>query len=247
MNAVDKGNVQLAISDDAKSLVASLADKFCRLADSFIKHTGRFTVALSGGSTPKALYELLATPEYQNRVNWSKVLFFLGDERCVPHDDGESNFLMINTALLSKIPIPKENVFATQGQDKDPKAAAAQYEESLKKVFAGQGVPQFDLILLGLGPDGHTASLFPESDALKEEARFYVANFVKKFDSYRLTLTYPVLNRAKEVIFLVSGDGKADIVKEVIEGKDKKYPSQFVQPKSGNLTWFMDRAAASKL
>jgi 6-phosphogluconolactonase len=167
----------------------------------------------------------------------------------VPHDHPDSNFKMIDEALFSKIAIPESNVFRTVGQSEDPQVSALSYDEDLRRVFrAAEGeVPRFDLILLGLGPDGHTASLFPESKALHINDRLYVANFVEKFNSNRITMTLPLINEGEVVIFLVEGDGKAQILKEVLEQPDKQYPSQLVEPRSGNLFWYVDKAAVRLL
>lgn len=240
---------ELKVSDTEKDLVEAIAKTFADMAEKAIKEDGRFVVSLSGGSTPKALYERLAQPPYVGGIKWDKVLIFLGDERCVPHDNKDSNYKMINEALLSKIAIPESNVFKTVGQADDPDGAAQKYDAELRRVFkiSGDEVPSFDLILLGLGPDGHTASLFPESKALKIIDRLYVANFVEKFDSYRLTMTFPLIDAGKTVIFLVCGDSKSQILKEVLELPEKQYPSQCIEPKSGDLQWYVDRAAVKLL
>ncbi|CAN5190263.1 6-phosphogluconolactonase [soil metagenome] len=240
---------KVEVSETATELVEHIAKKFSELAAKAIKENGRFIVSVSGGSTPKALYERLAQPPYVGGIKWADVIFFLGDERCVPHDHPDSNFKMIDEALFSKIAIPESNVFRTVGQSEDPEVSALSYDEDLRRVFRtleGE-VPRFDLILLGLGPDGHTASLFPESKALKITDRLYVSNFVEKLNSQRITMTYPLIDEAKVVIFLVSGDSKAQILKEVLEQPDKQYPSQSITPRSGNLFWYVDRAAVKLL
>jgi 6-phosphogluconolactonase len=207
-------------------------------------------VALSGGSTPKALYSLLATPGFADRIPWPKVHLFWGDERCVPPDHAESNYRMVRESLLSKINFPPENVHRMAGE-KEPKLAAAEYDNELKTFFQlSEGEPpRFDLILLGLGEDGHTASLFPGSEALKETKLLVTANFVGQLNTARLTLTLPVLNNAGNVCFLVAGASKAAIVKEVL-GTDSatgKLPAQRVRPVRGALTWFITRDAAAAL
>lgn len=240
---------KLEVSENSAELVEHIAKTFSGLAAQAIKENGRFIVSVSGGSTPKALYKRLSEPPYIGGIQWADVIFFLGDERCVPHDHPDSNFKMIDEALLSKIAIPESNVFRTVGQSEDPDISALSYEEDLRRVFrVPEGdVPRFDLILLGLGPDGHTASLFPDSKALQICDRLYVANYVEKFNSTRITMTYPVINEGQVVIFLVEGDGKAQILKEVLEQPDKQYPSQLVAPRSGNLFWYVDRAAVRLL
>jgi 6-phosphogluconolactonase len=179
------------------------------------------------------------------------MFFFWGDERHVPPDDADSNYRMANEALLSKAPIPPANVFPVPAENPDAAAAAEAYEQTLRKFFAlaSGEFPRFDLILLGMGPDGHTASLFPETSALQEKSRLVVANWVEKLKTSRITLTLPVLNAARCVTFLVSGTEKATVLREVLEGSApaEKYPSKLVQPDEGRLIWLVDRAAASEL
>jgi 6-phosphogluconolactonase len=242
----DKG--ELEIYDDASALIKALDKRIFDLSEEAIAREGVCTISLSGGSTPKALYEHMASV-YNDKYDWANTLWFLGDERCVPHDDDESNFKMINTALFSKVPLPKENIFATENQDTDPKDAAAKYESKMVEVIKARSgqVPVFDIILLGLGPDGHTASLFPGSKALEETERYFVENWVDKFQSYRLTSTYPLLNCARNVIFLVSGNGKAEIVDRVLNSTEQKYPAQNVRPTAGKLRWFLDKPAVEAM
>jgi 6-phosphogluconolactonase len=228
----------------AAELFQSAAEEFLTLAKEAIEARGKFTVALSGGSTPKTLYSLLATmPD----IPWNKIFFFFGDERDVPPDDPESNYRMVNEALLSKAPIPKENVFRVHTEIKDPETAALEYEQTIQKFFGlkpGE-FPRFDLIFLGVGPDGHTASLFPGSAALKENRRLFVANWVEKFNTYRLTLTLPVINHAACVTFLAVGQDKAPMVRQVLQEKQADLPSAQIQPTNGNLVWLLDAAAAT--
>jgi len=232
----------------AADLFHAAAEEFIRVARTAIGAQGRFTVALAGGSTPKALYSLLAS-NYANFA-WNRVFLFFGDERHVPPTDSESNYRMVNEALLTKIAIPAENVFRVPAENPDASAAAAEYEGQLRRFFEikpGE-FPRFDLVLLGMGPDGHTASLFPDSAALDEQSRLVVANWVEKFKTHRITFTFPVLNRAAEVMFLASGGEKADMVRQVLEGKNTPpLPSQRVQPSDGKLLWMLDEAAAAKL
>jgi len=219
---------------------------FAAQAAEAVQARGRFTVALSGGSTPKTLYSLLAT---KPGIPWDKVYFFWGDERHVPPDDPESNYRMVNEALLSKIQVPPENIFRIHAEEKDATAAAQQYEQVIKDFFhlsPGQ-LPRFDLIYLGTGPDGHTASLFPGTAALNETQRLVVANWVPKFNTDRLTFTYPVLNAAACVTFLASGPDKAPILHDILENSAAGLPSQRVRPTNGKLIWLVDEAAASKL
>jgi len=234
----------------AADLFHAAAEEFVRAARDAIGAQGRFTVALSGGSTPKALYSLLAS-NYAGFV-WNRVFLFFGDERHVPPTDPESNYRMVQESLLAKIKpaIPAENVFRVPAENPDAAAAASDYETQVRRFFeikSGE-FPRFDLILLGLGPDGHTASLFPDSAALDEQSRLVVANWVAKFNTHRITFTFPVLNRAAEVMFMVSGGDKAEMLRQVLEGKNTPpLPSQRVQPSAGKLLWMLDEAAAAKL
>lgn len=233
---------------NAADLFHAAAEEFVRLARTAIGAQGRFTVALSGGSTPKALYSLLAS-NYADFV-WNRVFLFFGDERHVPPTDADSNYRMVEESLLAKIAIPAENVFRVAAENPDAAAAASDYESQLRRFFeikSGE-FPRFDLILLGMGPDGHTASLFPDSPALDEQSRLVVANWVAKFNTHRITFTFPVLNRAAEVMFMVSGGDKGDMLHQVLEGKNTPpLPSQRVQPSDGKLLWMLDEAAAAKL
>lgn len=232
----------------AANLFHAAAEEFIRAARAAIGAQGRFTAALSGGSTPKALYSLLAE-NYANFA-WNRVFLFFGDERHVPPTDSESNYRMVNETLLAKITIPSENVFRVPTENPDATTVAAEYENQIRRFFQlkpGE-FPRFDLILLGMGPDGHTASLFPDSLALDEQSRIVVANWIAKFNAHRITFTFPVLNRAAEIMFLASGSDKADVVRQVLEAKNTpSLPSQRVQPSDGKLLWMLDEAAASKL
>ncbi len=232
----------------AADLFHAAAEEFVGAARTAIGAQGRFTVALSGGSTPKALYSLLAS-NYADFI-WNRVFLFFGDERHVPPTDPESNYRMVEESLLTKIAIPAENVFRVPAENPDASAAAADYEAQIRRFFeikSGE-FPRFDLILLGMGPDGHTASLFPDSAALDEQSRLVVANWVAKFNTHRITFTFPVLNRAAEVMFLASGADKAEMLHQVLEEKNAPpLPSQRVEPSDGKLLWMLDEAAASKL
>jgi 6-phosphogluconolactonase len=235
----------------AADLFHAAAEEFVRAGRAAIGAQGRFTVALAGGSTPKALYSLLAA-NYADFA-WSRVFLFFGDERHVLPSDSESNYRMVKESLLAKIAIPAENVFRVPAENSDASAAAAEYEVEVRRFFGlwsdqPKEFPRFDLILLGMGPDGHTASLFPDSSALDEQSRLVVANWVAKFNTHRITFTFPVLNRAAEIIFLASGPDKADMLHQVLEGKNTPpLPSQRVQPSDGKLLWMLDEAAAAKL
>jgi 6-phosphogluconolactonase len=233
-----------------QELFAAAAELVVRTANEAVAQRGRFTIALSGGSTPKSLYNLLAT-NARTSLPWDRMFFFWGDERHVPPTDPDSNYRMADEAMLSKIPVAAANVFRIPAENPDADAAAEAYEQTLRKFFAlsaGQ-FPRFDLILLGLGPDGHAASLFPQTAALQEKSRLVVANLVEKFKTHRITLTLPVLNAARCVAFLVSGTNKAEALREVLEGTApaEEYPSKLVSPAEGTLIWLVDRAAASAL
>ena len=200
------------------------------------------TVALSGGSTPKLMFQILAD-EFREQVAWSRIHFFWSDERHVPPDDPESNYRMANEALLSHVPANK--VHRIRGEEPSAAKAASDYERTIVEV-TGQSLPRLDLIFLGLGTDGHTASIFPGSEVLHETKRLVAAPYVEKFKSYRITMTLPLLNNAASVVFLVSGAENAEIVNAVIEGENK-YPAQAVMPVHGELIWMLDKDAASKL
>ncbi len=229
-------------------LFHAAAEEFVSLARTAIGAQGRFTVALSGGSTPKALYSLLAA-SYANFA-WNRVFLFFGDERHVPPSHADSNYRMVNESLLSKITIPAENVFRVLAENPDAAAAASDYETRIQRFFElkpGE-FPRFDLILLGMGPDGHTASLFPGSTALDEQSRLVVSNWVAKFNTHRITFTFPVLNNTHEAMFMTSGADKADMLHQVLEGNNTPpYPCQRVQPSDGKLLWMIDEPAAAKL
>jgi 6-phosphogluconolactonase len=233
------------------------AEKFVEIAAGAIEERGDFTVALAGGSTPKALYQLLASDKFENEIDWSKVFFFFGDERNVPPDDAESNFRMANENLFRSLKISEKNIFRWLTEEKSVVAAADDYESRIRDFFGKKGLlidesdtePSFDLILLGMGADGHTASLFPFTEALSETAKFAVANPVEKLKTTRLTLTFPVINNARNIIFLVAGAEKAETARAVLEGdfQPHKFPSQNVRPRDGAMWWLLDEKAASNL
>jgi 6-phosphogluconolactonase len=238
---------EVIVCRDIVELSRQSAERFSRLALQSVEAAGRMTVALSGGSTPKHLYLLLASPDYQNRIPWGNVHVFWGDERCVPPDHPESNFRMAQEALLSRIQIPAENIHRMRGEG-EPQAAAAEYEKELQKFFGFNpvGLPRFDLILLGIGEDGHTASLFPGSEALNETKHLVVAPFVATLNSYRLSLSLPVLINAANVWFLVAGASKVDAVKQAFSDSSD-LPAARVQPVNGKLIWFITRDAALEI
>jgi 6-phosphogluconolactonase len=234
----------LMIVKDAAALYRAAADEFSRCAQAAIAQRARFAVALSGGNTPRGVYSLLA--QEHGALPWEKIFIFFGDERHVPPDDPESNYRMAAESLLTKVPIPADNVYRVAAEF-PADSAADQYERQIRTFFQLQANawPRFDLIFLGIGDDGHTASLFPGTDALKEMWRLVVANWVEKFRTYRITFTYPVLNHAAEVLFLVSGAGKAQILREILTpSRGQRYPAQAVQPEDGKLIWLLDQDAA---
>ena len=233
-----------------QELSEAAAEEVVRSANEAVAQRGRFTIALSGGSTPKNLYNLLVT-NARNLLPWDRMFFFWGDERHVPPNDPDSNYRMANETMLSKIPVAAANVFRIPAENPDAAAAAAAYEQTLRKFFQLEPAqfPTFDLILLGMGPDGHTASLFPGTKALQEKTRLVVANWVEKLKTSRITLTLPVLNVARCVTFLVSGTDKAAVLRAVLEEDvpAEQYPSKLIRPSAGKLIWLIDRAAASQL
>ncbi len=239
---------EIRILSTAADLFRAAAVEFAGLAAEAVRRQGRFTVALSGGSTPKGLYSLLAGGAAAS-IPWDKTYFFWSDERHAPPDHPDSNYRMTNEAMLSKVPVPPENVFRIPAEAIDASAAAADYEATLRAFFRvhhGE-VPAFDLILLGLGPEGHVASLFPDSPAMQESNRLVVANWVKKLHTDRITFTFPLINQASCVMFLVSGEGKAEILHEVLENPGQNLPAQRVAPEKGKLIWLVDGAAAAAL
>ena len=235
---------------NSAALAHGAAEFFIRLAGESIKTRGRFSVALSGGATPKMLYEALASAELIARVNWNRVYVFWGDERCVPPGDRESNYRLAYEALLLHAPIPPENVHRIHGE-LPPERAAQMYAKRLTEFFSliEFELPRFDLILLGLGTDGHIASIFPGSSALRETSRMVVEQYVEQLDSWRVTITPPVINRAANVAFIVSGSEKAVVLREVLNGpyRPERYPAQMINLIAGNLTWFLDDDAATLL
>ena len=239
---------EIRVFNTPPELFASAAQQFTQLAGAAVSSRGRFSVALSGGSTPKSLYSLLA--DHGADIPWDKIFFFWGDERHVPPDHPDSNYRMTQEALLSKVPVPSANIFRVHSENPDAEAAALDYEQTLKKFFelAPSKFPSFDLILLGLGPDAHTASLFPATKALQERSRLVVANWVEKFKTYRITFTLPVLNNARFVTFLAVGKDKAPAVKAVFDetSSPDQFPARMVQP-AGSLVWFLDKEAAAPL
>ena len=245
-------NREIRILADANSIAQTAAAEFLQAAREAISEKGSFSVALAGGSTPKALYSLLASnPLLQAKVPWTKIQFFFGDERHVAPDNAESNFRMANEAMLGKAPVDPNQVHRIRAEKRNAAQAADEYEQELRTSFKLQAdqLPRFDLVLLGMGPEGHTASLFPGTKALKEERRLVVSNWVGKLYTDRITLTPPVLNNAARVIFMVHGEEKAPALKAVLEGpyEPDQLPAQMIKPKEGKVLWLVDPAAAGML
>lgn len=224
-----------------------MARRFAMLAE---KASARhpFSVALSGGNTPRCVYEVLAGNEFKDKINWRFVHIFFGDERPVPPDDPASNYGMARASLISRVPIPDSNVHPTPGAG-DPQENARIYEQELRSYFTGSAFPRFDLVLLGMGEDGHTASLFPRSEAIFEKAAWVVANWVAQLNEFRITLTAPAINSAAEILFLVTGGSKASRLAAVLNGSFQPdlLPAQLIKPDQGELIWMVDKAAAGAL
>lgn len=233
---------QQKILPDSERLIEAAAEHFVATARSAIAKRGVFFVALAGGSTPKGLYQKLATSPYIEQIDWARVQIFFGDERCVPATHDDSNFKMARLAMLDHLPIPPENVHRMPTESGDADEVARRYAETIKSVL--QESP-FDLVLLGLGPDGHIASLFPETAALEVTDSLTTSLFVEKFQSWRVTLTYPVINAARQVIVFIAGEAKAEIVRDITTEAVTGLPVQRLAP-TGDYYWFMDKAAAVK-
>ena len=239
---------EIIITDDPTQLARSAVGIFANAAKDCVTQKNRFTVALSGGSTPRAMHRLLAGEPISSDMPWDKVHIFWVDERCVPVDDPASNYGLARKDFLERLSIPLEQIHPMPGGG-PPEEGAKRYQEEMEAVFQmrEEDFPVFDLIFLGVGKDGHTASLFPGKRSVVASEKWVAAVKGGNPDVYRLTLTYKVLNRAKEIYFLVSGKGKAPIVKTAIENKDARLPAQKIQPMHGSLTWLLDREAASLL
>ena len=240
---------EIIVVADAGTLAHEAARRFTGIAREAVESHGRFSVALSGGSTPRALYALLAEAPYRAQIPWDGVHLFWGDERCVPVDHPASNYRMADGVLTARVPIPPENVRRIHGE-RAPQAAARAYDKTLRDFFCGP-YARFDLVLLGLGTDGHTASLFPGSPALrageKERLALAVTAVYEDRPVQRVTLTPAAINTARHVLFLVTGTAKAKIVRAVLEDADAQLPAQKIEPAAGALTWLVDEEAASLL
>jgi 6-phosphogluconolactonase len=240
--------VEVRVFGDAGQVARATAARFVELADSSTRERGAFSVALSGGSTPRRVYELLASDDFRERVRWPSVEVFFGDERCVPPEHADSNYRMAFETLLSRVPLQAERIHR-MACEADAVSGARRYEQELRAYFKDHAWPRFDLVMLGMGEDGHTASLFPHTGALGEQTAWVVANRVEHLDAFRLTLTTPAINRARQVVFNVVGAGKSERLREVLRGgrDPERLPAQLIKPDAGRLSWFVDRAAAEKL
>jgi 6-phosphogluconolactonase len=235
---------------DAAATAEAAAKLFADTAMEAVTNRGRARIAISGGSTPKNMFKLLAAEPFLSEIPWSKIDLFWVDERCVPPTDADSNYKMTDEALLSHVPLPAEQIYRMEGE-LDPEVAASRYESQVRIGFRLEGAetPTFDLILLGMGDDGHTASLFPHTEGLDELSRIVIANHVPQKDTWRITLTWPVINQGRKVAFLIEGAAKTDVLATVLTGKydPETYPSQIIRPASGKLFFLLDTAAAAKL
>ena len=241
---------------DASGLARAAAEHFVGLAASAISAHGRFAVALAGGETPRGMYAQLSSAAFAERVAWPQVHVFWGDERCVAPGHPESNYRMARETLLDKVPLPTANIHRMRGE-REPAQAAIEYARELRHFFAQPSqpgadealLPRLDLILLGMGGDGHTASLFPGTAALRERRRWVVAHYVEPVHSWRMTLTLPAINAAAQVTFIISGKAKAERLRQVLAGADAAngLPAQMVNPTDGRLLWLVDADAASLL
>lgn len=230
-----------------EALGEAAARHIIELAKHYIQKNGRFTISLSGGSTPERLFKLLSQSLYVEQMPWQNTYFFWGDERCVPLDDERNNAHQAIKLLFSKINIPADNIFRIP-TNLPPTQAAEQYEQTIKEFFVN-AQPRFDLMLLGMGDDGHTASLFPGTEVLHETKHLVKAIYIDKVSMHRITMTVPLINQSHHIIFLVTGSGKAETLKTVLQGDSQPelYPAQLIQPEDGTLLWMVDEAATALL
>jgi 6-phosphogluconolactonase len=241
--------MRIAIYPDTNVLSHEAAQYIVQVAQESIVTHGRFTIALSGGNTPKTLYSLLGSEPYTSQIDWNLVEIFWSDERCVPPDSPDSNYSMAQEVLLSKVPIPASQIHRMPADKPDRDAASLEYSQEMQRVFGTNVIPRFDLIQLGMGPEAHTASLFPHQESLHEQQRLVMPVSVPKPPPPRLTFTPPLLNAATRVLFLVTGADKAEALQAVLEGdrQPDEYPAQIVQPPRGEVVWMLDTPAAARL
>ncbi len=243
--------IDIQILDDNQSLAQAAAEDWLAQAAEAIEQRGRFLVSLSGGSTPRLLFQILASSPYRDAIDWRKVVVFFGDERCVPADHPDSNFRMASEAFLDSLSLPPENVHRVR-TELGHEAAADDYAQQLGQTIADIVSDEqrgFDLVMLGLGPDGHIASLFPDTPILDIEDRLASDVYVEKFDSWRISITYPVIDNARAVMLLAAGTAKQEIIDEVFNRPPEQapqYPVERLQP-AGEMTWYLDQAAAARL
>ena len=241
---------EVFIYDDVSALAEAAATRIGILASEAIEARGTFHLALAGGTTPRRLYETLARPEFAGAIDWSRVHVFFGDERCVPPDDPESNYGMARASLLDQVPLPAAHIHRIAAESIERDGAASDYAACLHEVVSGRDgeVPVLDLVLLGIGPDGHVASLFPDTAILHETRRLVAPVFVTQKRAWRISITFPVINAAREVIVLATGDGKAEILGQILGGQahDLRYPAEMIATPPG-VRWYVDRDAAREL
>jgi 6-phosphogluconolactonase len=239
---------KLTVFPDQSSFIGGAADFIAEHATRSIAERGQFVLALSGGSTPRSIYARLATSDFTDRINWLKVQIFFGDERCVPQEDSLSNYRMAREALLDHVTLPPGNIHRIRGEE-DPFLASTSYERELQRFFRSTSAPIFDLILLGLGENGHTASLFPGTAVLRERERWVVPQYVETLEAWRVTFSPVLINAARDIAFLVEGEAKAEILWRVLAGpyNPDELPAQLIQPNNGQLHWLLDAAAASRV
>lgn len=233
--------------EDPLAVARAAAERFLAASLEAVRNRGRFVVVLSGGSTPRAMHRMLASGPLRPQIPWSRTVVLFGDERCVPPDHESSNYLMATRTLLDHVRIPERNVHRIEAELDEPTEAAQRYERMLHELYRRKESPRFDLVMLGIGEDGHTASLFPETEALNEDRRLVVANHVPRLDSWRITMTFPALCAARRVLFLATGERKSRPVAEAFGGRphDVPYPCERVVPANGEREILIDRAAAS--
>ncbi len=237
--------MQLHVYKDSKEVIDELAKWIILYINQTLEKQDRFTIALSGGETPKALYQLLATDAYRTKIDWSKMHFFWGDERVVPFTDESNNAKMAFDNLWNKVAVPAENIHKMK-TDLQPDVSAIEYEDILHGYF-NNSANSFDLVLLGMGKDGHTLSLFPSSPLLNEQQHWVNAVYAEDQKMYRITLMPTLVNKSSSIVFLVTGNEKSKVLKAVLQGTPDQYPAQLIQPVNGNLHWFLDDKAAAEL
>ena len=239
---------KIEVFDSPELLGKAAAEFIIKLANESVAARGKFSISLSGGGTPEQLFVLLSSDNYKDQMPWAKIFVFWGDERYVPLNDSRSNAFVAKTLLLDKVNIPAANIFPIPVNLEPAAEAANAYEQTLKNFFGG-GLPQFDLIMLGIGENAHTASLFPGTSVINEKKEWVSALYVDEVKMYRVTMTVPVINNARNVLFLAAGSSKAEVLRTILASpyQPEKYPAQLISPVNGNLFWFLDKKAAALL